>query len=104
MDFYYRRFNRRNNSDIVNNQSRIRLLHEPERKGKVAAMNRAIRFVETPYAIFSDANTLLNTACIREIVKHYADPLVGGVAGEKKIISGEKNKASVAGRGIILEI
>ena len=44
----------------VANYPQIRLLHLPERKGKVAAMNRAIRFVETPYAIFSDANTLLN--------------------------------------------
>jgi len=85
---------------IVNGQSRIRLLHEPERKGKVAAMNRAIRFVETPYTIFCDANTLLNKECIREIVKHYRDPRVGGVSGEKKIISQKKNKASVAGEGI----
>ncbi len=87
-------------TSIVNSQSRIRLLHEPERKGKVAAMNRAIRFVDTPYTIFCDANTLLNRACIREIVKHYADPGVGGVSGEKKIVSLEKNKASVAGEGI----
>ncbi len=50
-------------------------------------MNRAIKYVETPFIIFSDANTLLNSASVREIVKHYADPGVGGVAGEKKIIS-----------------
>jgi poly-beta-1,6-N-acetyl-D-glucosamine synthase len=87
-------------TSIINNQSRIILLHEPERKGKVAAMNRAIRFVQTPYTIFCDANTLLNPLCIREIVKHYADPRVGGVSGEKKIISYNKTKASVAGEGI----
>jgi poly-beta-1,6-N-acetyl-D-glucosamine synthase len=33
-------------------------------------------------------------------VKHYADPRVGGVAGEKKIISKEKEKAAGAGEGI----
>jgi poly-beta-1,6-N-acetyl-D-glucosamine synthase len=65
----------------------------------VAAMNRAVRFIETPVTIFSDANTLLNKASIREIVKHYADPRVGGVAGEKKIMTGEKNKAVGAGEG-----
>jgi poly-beta-1,6-N-acetyl-D-glucosamine synthase len=86
--------------DIIRKHDDIQLLHQPERKGKVAAMNRAIKYVETPYVIFSDANTLLNKACVREIVKHYANPLVGGVAGEKKIISKEKDKAAGAGEGI----
>ncbi|HEY4966913.1 MAG TPA: glycosyltransferase family 2 protein [Puia sp.] len=85
---------------IIRNYPQIRLLHLPERQGKVAAMNRAIRFVETPYAIFSDANTLLNPLCVREIVRHYADPQVGGVAGEKKIAKTETDKASGAGEGM----
>src|SRR5450755_613017 len=85
---------------IIGKYNQIFLLHQPERKGKVAAMNRAIRFVKTPYVIFSDANTLLNPACIREIVRHYADPRVGGVAGEKKIFSKEKDMAAAAGEGI----
>ena len=86
--------------DIIAKFNQIALLHQPERKGKVAAMNRAMKFVETPYVIFSDANTLLNAGAVREIVKHYADPLVGGVAGEKKIISKERDKAAGAGEGI----
>ncbi len=86
--------------EIISNHENILLLHQPERKGKVAAMNRAIKYVETPYTIFSDANTLLNPACIREIIKHYSDPRVGGVAGEKKIISHKKDKAAGAGEGI----
>ncbi len=86
--------------EIILRHREIKLLHQPERKGKVAAMNRSIQFVETPYVIFSDANTLLNKSCIREIVKHYADPRVGGVAGEKKIISREKDKAAGAGEGL----
>jgi biofilm PGA synthesis N-glycosyltransferase PgaC len=86
--------------EIIANHENILLLHQPVRKGKVAAMNRAIKYVETPYTIFSDANTLLNPACIREMVKHYADPRVGGVAGEKKIISHKKDKAAGAGEGI----
>lgn len=89
-----------NTPAIVANYPQIRLLHLPERKGKVAAMNRAIRFVETPYAIFSDANTLLNPLCVKEIVKHYADPKVGGVAGEKKIIDTADGQVSGAGEGM----
>ena len=63
-------------------------------------MNRAIKQVQTPYTIFCDANTLLNPASVRQIVRHYADPRVGGVAGEKKIIHRDKDKAAGAGEGI----
>jgi poly-beta-1,6-N-acetyl-D-glucosamine synthase len=86
--------------DIIRNYPEIRLLHQPERRGKVAAMNRAIRFVETPYTIFSDANTLLNPLCVREIVKHYADKKVGGVSGEKKIKTTDSGKVSGVGEGM----
>jgi poly-beta-1,6-N-acetyl-D-glucosamine synthase len=85
---------------IISKYDQITLLHQADRKGKLSAVNRAIKFVDTPFVIFSDANTLLNSASIRKIVKHYADPQVGGVAGEKKIISMEKDKAVAAGEGI----
>ena len=65
----------------------INLLHQSERKGKYAAIKRAMQKVKTPIVIFSDANTMVNKECIRNIVPHYYDEKVGGVAGEKKIIS-----------------
>jgi poly-beta-1,6-N-acetyl-D-glucosamine synthase len=43
---------------------------------------------------------LLNSACITEIAKHYADPVVGGVAGEKKVMTGADAKAAGAGEGL----
>jgi biofilm PGA synthesis N-glycosyltransferase PgaC len=85
---------------IIGKYNQILLLHQEERKGKLSAMNRAVKRVNTPFIIFSDANTLLNTESVREIVKHYAEPRVGGVAGEKKIISREKDKAVASGEGI----
>ena len=85
--------------DIIRNTT-FELLHEPERKGKVAAMNRAIGFVNAPIVVFCDANTLLNRECIRELVKHYVDEKVGAVAGEKKVLAGADAKAAGAGEGI----
>jgi poly-beta-1,6-N-acetyl-D-glucosamine synthase len=85
---------------IVRKYQSVLLLHDKERKGKVVAINRAMEYVETPYVIFSDANTLLNRSGVREILKHYADAEVGGVAGEKKIIQGTKNGSAGAGEGI----
>jgi poly-beta-1,6-N-acetyl-D-glucosamine synthase len=79
----------------------IKLLFKPEREGKVAAINRAMQYVQTPYVIFCDANTFLNADCIRNLVKHYTNPLVGAVAGEKKVIDqSEDPTAAGAGEGL----
>jgi poly-beta-1,6-N-acetyl-D-glucosamine synthase len=75
----------------------IELFHKPERRGKIAAVERVMPFVKTPIVIFTDANTDINPQAIRHIVKHYKDPSVGAVAGEKQVrMSGE---ASGAGEG-----
>jgi cellulose synthase/poly-beta-1,6-N-acetylglucosamine synthase-like glycosyltransferase len=77
----------------------IELFHQPERKGKIAAVERIMPFVKTPITVFTDANTDLNPEAIKSIVKCYQDPKVGAVAGEKRVemSSGE---ASGAGEGI----
>jgi poly-beta-1,6-N-acetyl-D-glucosamine synthase len=76
-------------SELIGKCQNIQLLHQSERKGKSAAIKRAMRFVETPVVIFSDANSMLNKGCIKAIVRHYANEKVGGVAGEKKILNDE---------------
>ena len=87
--------------EIVSQYPQIQLLFKPERQGKVAAINRAMPFVTTPIIVFCDANTLLNENCIREIVKHYQNPQIGAVAGEKKIIDlSEDQNAAGAGEGL----
>jgi biofilm PGA synthesis N-glycosyltransferase PgaC len=87
-------------ADIIRRYTSVELLHQTERKGKAAAINRAMKYVETPYVIFSDANTLINQTAAREILKHYADPRVGGVSGEKKIISEKRDNAVGSGESI----
>jgi cellulose synthase/poly-beta-1,6-N-acetylglucosamine synthase-like glycosyltransferase len=74
-------------------------MHEPQRKGKTAALNRAMQNVNTPIVVFTDANTLLNAEALLEITKHYSDSQIGGVAGEKKVITGNEASAE-AGEGI----
>ena len=89
-----------NTAEVVSRYSSILLLHNPERKGKVAAMNRAMKFVKSPVVVFSDANTLLNRESVKKIVRHYEDPQVGGVAGEKKIVDFSHNTAASVGEGV----
>lgn len=76
---------------ILNQYPQINVMHQAERKGKYSAIKRVMQIVKTPIVVFSDANSMLNKECIKNIVPHYHDEKVGAVAGEKKIIS---NKAT----------
>ena len=87
-------------SEIVRQCPGIILFHQPERKGKVAAINRILPFIKSPIILFCDANTFLNKNCAKEIVKHYIEPRVGGVAGEKKIFQTGNDSAAAAGEGL----
>jgi len=78
----------------------VEVLHEPERNGKIAAMNRAIKFVKTPIVIFSDANTLLGKESIIKIAGMFSNLNTGCVSGEKRIMNDDKEAASAAGEGI----
>jgi len=89
-----------NTASIVTKHSGIKHYHSDERMGKIHAVNRIMKFVETPTVIFCDANTYLNTASIKNIMRHYQDPSVGGVAGEKRIFKKEEDNASGAGEGM----
>ncbi len=79
---------------------RWQLLHQSERRGKIAAFHRAMEQIKSPVVVSTDANTLVNTEALQRIVRHFADPQVGAVAGEKQISMAEKDDASSAGEGI----
>lgn len=74
--------------------------YSPERKGKIHAVNRVMQEVKTGIVIFSDANTDLNKQALKNIVRHFTDAKVGGVAGEKRIVALAQDNASGAGEGL----
>src|SRR5215211_1008485 len=78
---------------------RMRVLHQPRRQGKLAAVARVMSAVTTPVTIYSDANAMLNQQALRNIVKHYADPAVGAVAGEKRVHFEQSAGAEGVGEG-----
>ncbi len=85
--------------DIINEFPQLKLLHRSERSGKIAAVHRAVEQVHTEVIVFTDANTYLNKDALINICRHYADPNVGAVAGEKRVMAGEEADASAAGEG-----
>lgn len=85
--------------EIVRQYPQIKLLHEPERRGKIAATHRAMPHVKTPVVVYTDANTSVNRQAIRNIVRHFNHAEVGAVACEKRIRVQESDNASSAGEG-----
>ncbi|MFN5418090.1 MAG: glycosyltransferase family 2 protein [Flavobacteriia bacterium] len=87
-------------AEIVANHKNILLLHNANRNGKTAAINRAMSFITSEITVFSDANAMLNEAAIKNIVRHYSNPKVACVSGEKRVSIPEKAAASSAGEGL----
>jgi biofilm PGA synthesis N-glycosyltransferase PgaC len=84
--------------ELVAAYPQIRLLHSPDRRGKIAAVHRAMDTVTTEVVVFTDANTYLNPDALLNICRHYADPKVGAVAGEKRV-QVEATADATAGEG-----
>ncbi|MFK7809706.1 MAG: glycosyltransferase family 2 protein [Saprospiraceae bacterium] len=76
------------------------VFHSSARKGKIAAVERIMPFVKTPIVIYTDANTFVNPMAIKNIVRHYQNPKVGAVAGEKRVLMEKEDAANAAGEGI----
>ncbi len=55
------------------------------RGGKAKTINRTVAEVDTPYLVFSDANTMYEPGAIRRLMRHFADPAIGGVCGNLRL-------------------
>ncbi len=84
-------------SELLKQYPEAIVLHEQERKGKTAALNRAMKHVDTPFVVFSDANTMLDKSAVKKMIMSFDDPAIGCVAGEKRIAS--ENSLTAAGVG-----
>ncbi|MBC7257025.1 MAG: glycosyltransferase, partial [Chloroflexi bacterium] len=63
---------------------RVRLLYQPKRQGKAAALRRAWGHIVADAVLFTDANCTLPRDALAAMVAHLADPHVGGVGGAKR--------------------
>ncbi|MHB0856580.1 MAG: glycosyltransferase family 2 protein [Anaerolineae bacterium] len=66
-------------------EPRVRLLHEPIRRGKAAALARALPHVRGEIVAFSDANCLFRPHTLRCLVRPLADPAVVASSGRKRL-------------------
>lgn len=84
--------------DLIAQYPQIKLMHSPARNGKIHAIHRAMHEVDSEVVVFTDANTFLNKDALLLIARHYADPNVGAVSGEKRVMQDAVSDAT-AGEG-----
>ena len=74
----------------------VRALDLP-RVGKAAALGSAVAEADGEILVFSDANSIFGPDCIRSLVRSFADPEVGGVAGNQVYVRGDDVDAIAVG-------
>jgi len=67
----------------------VELAYNPPRRGKMAAINRAIQQARGEIILFSDASNSYAVDVISEITAPFSDPRVGVVVGARTIEAGE---------------
>lgn len=76
----------------------VKLLALP-RQGKAGVLNTAVAAARGEVLVFSDANSQYAPDAIRQIVRPFADPQVGGVAGNQVYLSQKRQAAGAAQTG-----
>ena len=69
----------------------VEFLDVPDRKGKENAQAQAVKVAKGEVLIFSDTATLLDPNGVREIVSNFADPFIGCVSSEDRMITDDRN-------------
>jgi len=59
----------------------VRVVYLPARRGKSSALNEAVARTHHDILVFSDTATLFEPDAVQKLVRHFADPRVGVVAG-----------------------
>lgn len=87
-------------NELLRAYPEIQLEFEPERRGKVHAMNRGMQFVNSSIVVFTDSNTLLNPQAIKNLVRHFQQDEVACVAGEKRVLKADGGNMAAAGENM----
>lgn len=87
-------------NELLKAYSEVDIVFSPERRGKSAALKHGLRELQTRYVAFTDANTMINSGALREIVRLFMDPTVGCVSGEKRVTAKKEGEMAAEGEGL----
>lgn len=89
-----------NSLEILNRHHGIIKLFKGERRGKSAAMNRAVGHASNSILVFTDANTFLKADTLKNLVQPFSDTKTGAVAGEKRVRKDKQGESVGSGEGL----
>ena len=75
----------------------VKLMHSPERRGKSAAINRAVASAIGEVLLFSDANAFYPADTVHLLVSYFADSKVGIVGGRKTVVKSDSTVGASEG-------
>jgi cellulose synthase/poly-beta-1,6-N-acetylglucosamine synthase-like glycosyltransferase len=87
----------RTNAIVQDYEERGVMLMSLPRQGKAAALNAAVAASKGEIVVFSDANSIYKSDALRALVRPFADPQVGGVAGNQCYLKNKEAEGSSAG-------
>jgi cellulose synthase/poly-beta-1,6-N-acetylglucosamine synthase-like glycosyltransferase len=74
----------------------VQLIHFADRRGKLSAINSAIKFAANEIILFSDSDNFYPVDTVHEIVKYFSDSSVGAVSGGRNVV-GDNSLGSAEG-------
>lgn len=69
----------------------VRVRRNPVRRGKIHVQRDALAALDTPVAVLTDATVRMGPAALRQLVRHFADPAVGGVSARIRVANRRDN-------------
>jgi len=66
---------------IMRRDERVKLITEPERRGKASAINLIIKNAKGDVIVQTDGDVIVEEGAIKNIIKHFKDERIGAVSG-----------------------
>ena len=66
---------------------RVKVVESPRRQGKLGVLRSLVKLTSAEVVVTTDANTMLDSKCVRNLVRHFADRRVGAVSGEERRVA-----------------
>lgn len=81
---------------------RVTVLATPVHEGKIAGLNRAMEACSGTIVVLTDADAAIDPQAVRNLVRHFGDPEVGGISGRATI--GEARAALGEAQSVYLSL
>ncbi len=77
--------------ELCKQYSTVKFVRIEPRQGKPNILNKLIPLADGEIIVLSDANTMIESAALKNLVRHFSDPAVGGICGKLILVQNNSN-------------